>query len=889
MIANYMTPPRTVPLISFFAIAAAVSIAGEAFALPQMETAPSGDVGEPYAIVAGFLNPPKFCSVQTWWHWMDDCVTREGISRDLKAMADAGIGTAYVFAPRMSNLPPTAKTMSPEWLDLFAFAIAEAKKNGIELGFHNCPGWSSSGGPWITPENSMKCLVSSSRDVRLSELAACEEKLALPRPPRKRDFYRDVRVFAFPSPLPPRLVNGSVPETIPLGREDGAEYVLEYAEAFSPSVAVFDVALASFYMAVDIYAEVGGQWERRGGREFKFYRAEDIPKTVALGEGTPVRRWKIGFRALRAPVWIRRSDIPMRAVELSNAPYQDARTAIAPDSLIDLGSAVRGDELAVSELLPRLSADVSQTWRILRVGYTTTGGGPAPSTIGGLECDKLDRRGLAAHWEAMPARILALPGAKEVVRNVVIDSYEVGRQTWTESLPDEFRRRTGHEIGPVLPAALGYRVESDARTAELKKAFNGVVADLFAENYYDFFAELCHAAGVRAVTEPYGGPFDPVRCGREADVPTCEFWLGRPLSYSVGKAVEIARKHGKNIVAAEAFTTEAREGRWQATPALLRRAGDEAWAAGVNQLVYHSYVHQPYVDRAPGSSLGRHGSQLNVNTTWWPQMHAWTDYVRRGQFLLQYGRIARDRHDIVPGKVEALVREGDGGERIWFVRNKADEEVRETLVMDCATGLPGCEFDAVIGRIWETERGPEGVVVDLAPGESRFFVFAAGLRGERKPVAGKEIANLSDGWTIAAFTGLAAPDAPVAANPLFDWSQATDERLRFFSGTADYVREGAFPAGILDLGDVRDVAEVRVDGKPVGTLAYRPYRIEIPAGGKLEVRVVNTWPNRLIGDAIRRSRGEQPFSWSNWTQGWSADDKPLPAGLLGPVKLYAHR
>ena len=109
-----------------FAITAAVSIAGEASALPRPEAVSPGEVGEPPVLVAGFLDPPKSCSLQTWWHWMDDCVTREGIARDLKAMGEAGIGTAYVFAPKMSNLPTTAKTMSPEWLDLFAFAPSVA-------------------------------------------------------------------------------------------------------------------------------------------------------------------------------------------------------------------------------------------------------------------------------------------------------------------------------------------------------------------------------------------------------------------------------------------------------------------------------------------------------------------------------------------------------------------------------------------------------------------------------------------------------------------------------------------------------------------------------------------------------------------------------------------
>ena len=55
-------------------------------------------------IASGFRHPPESCAVQTWWHWIDNCVTREGITRDLKAMADAGIGVAHIFAPRMTAL-----------------------------------------------------------------------------------------------------------------------------------------------------------------------------------------------------------------------------------------------------------------------------------------------------------------------------------------------------------------------------------------------------------------------------------------------------------------------------------------------------------------------------------------------------------------------------------------------------------------------------------------------------------------------------------------------------------------------------------------------------------------------------------------------------------------
>jgi hypothetical protein len=62
-------------------------------------------------IVDGFKNPPKSCALQTWWHWIDDCVTREGISHDLAAMSGAGISTAFVFSPKTWGMRPIVETI----------------------------------------------------------------------------------------------------------------------------------------------------------------------------------------------------------------------------------------------------------------------------------------------------------------------------------------------------------------------------------------------------------------------------------------------------------------------------------------------------------------------------------------------------------------------------------------------------------------------------------------------------------------------------------------------------------------------------------------------------------------------------------------------------------
>ena len=845
----------------------------------------AADVGETHPLVKGFRNPPAECALQCWWHWLDDCVTREGIARDLKAMGDAGIAVAHIFAPHMSNLKPTAETMSPEWLSLFEYAIAEAKANGVKLGFHNCPGWSSSGGPWIRPEDSMKVVVASKRDVDLKS-AAGKGQLQLPDLPAKRGFVRDLATYAFPISAVPKIVGGTVPAAVPLGSQRRVEVELSYESAFAPKTAALDISRGDFYMDVEVSAKVDGVWKSRGKKAYRCFRAGEGVRTFALAEGRPAKTWKWTFSAVPSPPWVPCRDIPVRSLELGDWPFcEGATTAIRKDGLIPVGSAVRNGSVDVDGFRQLVGGRPETNWRILRIGYTTTGVGPAPATVRGLECDKLSRKGIEAHWRNMPERILSLPGAKGTVTAVIIDSYEVGGQNWTEDLPAEFKRRTGHEIGGHLVSLVGYAYDSRERTRAFHAEMKKVTADLMAENYYDRFAELCHEAGVQAVTEPYGGPFDTERAALKCDVLTTEFWLGRPLGERVASIVRAARKHKKNIVAAEAFTTEAKEGRWQATPAQLKAVGDEAWMAGVNRIVLHSYVHQADVNRVPGASLGRHGSQLNVNTTWWPEMRAWTDYVRRGQFLLQYGVHDRELVRIADGRLETRIRRGPRSERVWFVRNVSRSAVDEFLKLSAQEGDPGCELDAVDGSIVAAESTGGLTRVRLGPGESRFFAFGIGpVEGMRTEV-GEPVADLSSGWSICSFEGLEPPSAPLDLPQLRLWNESDDERLRYFSGRARYVRKGDFPAGVLDLGEVHDIVNVKVDGQHLGTVWTAPYRIAVSAGKTLELEVVNTWPNRLIGDAVREKRGQAPLTWSNW-RGWSADDTPLKAGLKGPVFIF---
>ena len=113
----------------------------------------------------GFATPPASARPHTWWHWMNGNITKEGITADLEAMARVGIGGAQIFNAGEGIPAGPVKFNSPEWHEMFSFAVKEADRLGIELCIHNCAGWSSSGGPWNSKENSMQHVVISETKV----------------------------------------------------------------------------------------------------------------------------------------------------------------------------------------------------------------------------------------------------------------------------------------------------------------------------------------------------------------------------------------------------------------------------------------------------------------------------------------------------------------------------------------------------------------------------------------------------------------------------------------------------------------------------------------------------------------------------------------------------
>ncbi len=294
-------------------------------------------------------------------------------------------------------------------------------------------------------------------------------------------------------------------------------------------------------------------------------------------------------------------------------------------------------------------------WVLQRIGHTPTGSSTRPPVAGGngLECDKLSRAALDAHFAGMMGKLIQTAGplAGKSLVATHIDSWEVGTQNWTPLLRSEFKKRRGYDPLPWLPSL----TESDssklnfdpAQAARFRWDFDQTIAELLAENYSGHMAELAHQHGMRYSVEGYNLPFgDEFTYTARADEPMSEFWTatGYGQNETWQKAREmasVAHVYGHAVVGAEAFTSGDQE-LWKLTPRDIKALGDYEFSQGINRFVIHRYAHQPYLDRAPGATMGPWGLHYERTQTWWEMAGAWHAYLARCQFMLRQGKFVAD-------------------------------------------------------------------------------------------------------------------------------------------------------------------------------------------------------------------------------------------------------
>jgi hypothetical protein len=280
----------------------------------------------------------------------------------------------------------------------------------------------------------------------------------------------------------------------------------------------------------------------------------------------------------------------------------------------------------------------------------------------------------------------------------------------------------------------------------------------------------------------------------------------------------------------------------------------------------------------------------------------------------------------------------DGATEIYFVANPEPLPLEATPTFR-VSGLRPELWDALDGKSRSLARyavsdGRTSVPLRFEPHQSFFVVFretaapastsgSAPASRANFPIL-EEFTTLDGPWDVAFDPKWGGPEK-IAFGFLDDWSRRPEAGIRYYSGTATYTKVFDAPPAVagstvksvrlwLDLGTVKNIAGVRFNGRDLGVVWCDPWRVDITGavkseGNRLEIRVVNLWPNRLIGDErqppdAEYARGGNLARWPDWLlkgeprpspgrltfSTWKHYDKDsplLPSGLLGPVRMLS--
>ena len=649
--------------------------------------------------IKDFQNPPQSSKVHTWWHWVQGSISKDGITKDLESMKVQGIAEATILNIGLiadkEYLVPQVKFGTEEWYEMFKWALSEAKRLGITIGAHNCDGWSSSGGPWITPEKSMKMFTWANTNIEGGKTISMQ----LDRPFSRDNFYKDVAVVAFPSSTglnsfqkakPSILLNDSANSNV---LEDGNPVSIVKLDRGNTITFQFNTEFEAdkicllprkeftwsspkdFEMSYVLSSSSNGK-DFQQLLEFKVKGLNEI-KQIEI-PATKSKYYKLTIKDFGyTDSWLALTLAEVELLKKDESPYYNPTIQFHQEktvmvkagdkSAFESAGTSKGaiDESKVLDISDKMDANgmlnwnaPAGNWKIIRFGYTTTGAVNAPATkeVEGLECDKMDSSVVEFHFSQFPQKLIDKAGdmTGNTFKFLLIDSWECAFQNWTQSLPHEFEARRGYKITPFIPALCGEMVTDAATSEAFLFDFRTTIADLIENNYYKKFNSLCHKNKLQMHAEViYGGlgypPLDVLKTNKYADMPMFEFWTGHNgkttmLEYNASKNVSLeflasaTLFNNKKVLGSEAYTGMAH---YSESPAELKPYGDRAYCSGINQMILHSNVHQPF-DKVPGMTLGQFGSHFNRNNSWFNFAGSWMDYQSRIQYMLQQGQMQAD-------------------------------------------------------------------------------------------------------------------------------------------------------------------------------------------------------------------------------------------------------
>ena len=788
-----------------------------------------------------FLHPGRIYYPETWFHFLNGSIRREGITRDLEAIAASGIQGVQFFHGQQGNSedwPGTeehVECLSPKWESLVRHTAEEAHRLGLRFSLQTCPGWAMSGGPWIKPEQAMRHLSYSRTDVTGGK----EVDVELPVPHREdwRD-WQDIAVLAFPTPQGDTDKYCQVKEVEAeahqedwkrlLSGERGFNFILEPATPQKPHrlrVKLQEDALTLMGGGVPVRSIEFNPIDRFN---HEFAVQPDIhlrvltPKgAVALDTDFPHANWQDDEKTMTfaLPDLQERGEYMLEITNLHPMRLSSLRFSTAtrghnwemeagwtsrwllrlPENMNEDGSGFV-KRTNIVNLTDRMTPDgklrwdaPNGRWTILRIGHVNTGrkNGPAPKEATGWEVNKLDSAFVTYQFRSYIGRLTDGP-LKGLVNNMLMDSWECSSQTWTRYMQQEFLSRRHYDLIDWMPTIFGWVVEDRQQTSKFLSDWRRTINELFTDNFYGQMTRLAHEKGMTASYETAAGdifPGDPMEYYKYADVPMAEYWqpirnwLANHNYKPIRVTASAARMYGKPRVSAESFTSF--ELTWDEDLSMLREVANQNMVEGVTHTVFHTYTHNPDADRYfPGTSFGGGiGTPFLRKQTWWPYMHHFNTYLARCAFMLERG---------LP--VSSV---------FWYIGDEIEQKPDQYAPFPEGYAFDYCNTDAFLHRIsvregrWTT---PEGIAYDVLwiPDSKRLLPETADKMQALAAEGGRIILNVSLQELGRALEGLGLqPD--VKPTPLrwlhrhadkADWYMVCPLQEQSFSGEVSFRQKG---------------------------------------------------------------------------------------------------
>ena len=619
------------------------------------------------SLAIGFDHPQDSARTKVWWFHGETIGTHEGITADLEAFKEQGVGGVVYYDQVHGNGEGAFKVFSPEWWDEIIFSSQEAKRLGLNFEANASNGYVA-GGRWITPDKSMQKLAShdmvidggGDKQFRMPAVkvpGGWQQTVAVLAVPYNEQLMGDSRqVFSADSVLKLNDPKQNTYLHIDFGHSFTARSIT-YVTAgrgkartssmqvppFSPRVGEMKKGEKTTWNFFGCgFRELPAIGELQASDDGKIYRTvcQLRPKYQNLGGAkeqtiafptTTARYYRIALHdwapeglsdqsqtfgnvvlSARASVdvWQEKASLVSELMEDDRTPRYSANELIDFSQAIDLTASCDDKGVVTWKNSPK------GRWLVLRLFAASTGGHTkhGRKEALGMECDKLSVDGARLQWKSYVKPIIdTLRAHNGLLTGICMDSHEAGPQNWTSRMPQEFLSLRGYSMKRYLPVMAGYMVGSAEESANFLFDLRHTINDLITDRYFGEFNRLCQSEGLVLTAQAIGGALcmagDAISVKRLVDKPQAEFWgYQTEGNYDIKDCSSAAHLYGKQIASGEAFTDIT----YKHTLADIKNLADYAYAFGINEFVVCAVAYQPWIrDLSP---LTSHLSPLKIST-----------------------------------------------------------------------------------------------------------------------------------------------------------------------------------------------------------------------------------------------------------------------------------